>query len=285
MPSKPIVLSFLMLLASFARAVDKPLGPVVAFAYENQLLMGIGKYEPGKGWSSLAGLTRPSEPGDVFTIYTMTGEVAHVKNTDPYRSPSWQTPVEWSAQITAWYHGEGEPYGVAVFGDSPVKAEAGRSLSLDQADIVAEVSAYLKTQHLHVPEPILTQAYEVNLPPAGSRSILITAHSDMNSLKDNEPAAIYALALILQYTSDGWKATALEKETSFKPQSQTLADHRSYYGVRDSYRLLACPDLDGDGNPEIALYLRRDGINQIDVFTWNGVRPVKVLSSSKHTYN
>lgn len=271
--------------APWVLAKEVPLGPVVALATENQLTMGIGKYEPGAGWISLAGLTRPSEPGDLFTVYTMAGEVAQVKNIDPYRSPNWQTPIEWSARITRWYSGEGVPMGIAVYGRSPVKAESGKPLPLDSPDIRAELSKYLATKHLDVPSPIVTQAYEVRLPPEGSRSILVTAHSDRDQVKDDAPAAIYALAVLLQNVNGEWRVIPFEEEASYKPKSQTLEEHQTYYGVRDSYRFLALPDLDGDQQPEIAVYLQRDGLNQVDLFTWDGQQTAKVLSTYKHTFN
>src|SRR5262245_54698691 len=68
---KALALGLLWLVAGGAGGA--PAGRALGFATRDQLFMAIGKYEPGKGWYSYEGFTRPTQPGDVFTLYTMAG--------------------------------------------------------------------------------------------------------------------------------------------------------------------------------------------------------------------
>ena len=57
--------------------------------------------------------------------------------------------------------------------------------------------------------------------------------------------------------------------------------HREVNGTLDFYRYVACMDLNGDGRPEIVLYRAQSDATVVDVFTWEGTRPAKVLSVYK----
>jgi hypothetical protein len=262
-------------------------GHFLVFATWDQAFMGIGKYEPGKGWISYQDFYDPPQPGDAFTIYTMAGEVAQVTNTDTSVPGFRGTSVEWAAHISPWYReGSGEPYALAVLGRSPLAADPARVLPLEDPDLVARVSSYLRKRKLDVPHPHLTQAFEVTLSSGGPRAVLVCAHSDASARRDDQPAAVYAVAL-LQVAQDGiWKDFPLAQQTSFKPAFRSIEEHERLYGRRDFYRFLSCLDINGDGRKEIVLYTaQEDFATQIDVFTFDGRRVKCRLTAFKHLYN
>jgi hypothetical protein len=287
----PHVYLSLLLLSSTAiggvGAATTPLpGHALAFATWDQLFMGIGRYDPKKGWSSYEGFAHPTQPGDVFTLYTLDGEIARVTNTDPHRTSTWRTPLEWSAHISTWNAGSGEPFALAVPGPSPLAVDPALRLQPDNAEVVGLVADYLKKRKLNVPAPYLTQAYEVKLSPDGPRAFLVCAHSDASALRDNEAAEVYALALLFVETATGWKSFSLAQQTSHKPASRSIDDHQRLNALRDFYRVLACLDIDGDSRKEIVLYTAKEGFaSQIDVFTFDGSRLKNVISTFKHLYN
>ncbi len=249
--------------------------------------MGIGKYERGKGWVPYQEFDDPPQPRDVFTIYTMDGNVGEVTNIEPHRFDPRSTPVEWEADITPWYReGSGEPYALAILGHSPVAADPARTLSPQEPELIARLVAYLRKRRLDVPTPNVTQAFEVTLSARGPKAILVCAHSDESALRDDMPAAVYALALLEIYEGGTWKDFPLAKETSYKPASRSIEDHERLNGQRNFYRFLSCLDIDGDGWKEIVLYDSKPGFGtQIEVHSYNGRRTKCLLSAFKHLYN
>jgi hypothetical protein len=273
----------------FVAAVSSAAGPgqFMAFATENQAFMGIGRYQPDKGWAPYQLATDAPEPGDLFTIYTMDGKVAQVKNLDHFESNKRLTPAEWSAPISPWYReGSGEPYGVAIHGDSPVAAAAARSLPLDDPALIKRVASYLKKRHLNVPRPFLTQAYEITLKPGDPPAILVTAHSDASALRDNQAAAIYAIALLEVPEKGSWKDFALSVKTSFKPAFRSIEEHEQLFGKRPFYRFVSCLDIDADSRQEIVLYSAQPQFGtEISVYGFDGSQLRQHLSAFKHLYD
>jgi hypothetical protein len=280
-----IVLLFMMQ-SGFADGIS-PDGVFLAFATWDQIFMGVGKYEPKTGWTDYHQFQIPYQPGQVFTLYRMDGEVAQVTDQDEFRNDPRHAPVEWSASIGRWYkEGKGEPFALAVPGVSPLKSEPARSLPLDDVELQKRVSDYLKKQYLHVDKPLLTQAYEVTLSSGGLKGILISAHSDASAMKDNKSGAVYAV-ILLQIPQDGqWKTFMLQQQKSFKPAFRSIDEQERLFGKRDFYRVIACLDINGDGWKEIVTYGAEERFgSEVDIFEFDGRRVNKLLAAFKHLYN
>lgn len=259
----------------------------LAFVTSDLVSMGIGKYEPAQGWASYQEFYEQPGPEDVFTLYTMAGKVAQVSNLEPYRPNPLGTAVEWTARIGHWYREDaGEPYALAVVGQPPLAADRAHALPLDDPELLDRMSAYLKKRKLNVPRPYLTQAYRVLLTPAGPQARLLCAHSDASALRDDQPSAVYAVALLQVADGGKWKNYPLVQQTSFKPASRSIDEHQRLYAQRDFYRFLSCLDIDGDGWKEIVLYIAKEGFGtQIEVYSFNGHRTRRRISAFKHLYN
>jgi len=265
-----------------ARAQDH--GKLLAFDVDNHLTLAIGKFEPGHGWVQSADFYAPPQPGDRFTLYTPAGKIATVTIQDN-RSPVQDSVfASWSAQVSGW-NSRSNPYALAVAGSDPLAAEPLGPISPDNPESRAIVSQYLKTQGLHVDQPLLTQAYTIAREGRRQDAVLLIAHSDASALSTEQEAAVYAVAL-LRWNDHGKEAILpLASQTSFKPAGRTREEQEHLYGTRDFLRLVAVVDIDGDGWKEIVLYDAKDDATQINVFSFNGRRLRKALSVYKPNYN
>jgi len=274
----------LFLIARPAIAAD-PRPRIIAFASENWLTVAVGTFTPGKkGWTQATDSFKPPAPTDLFTLFGNTGKLGEVAGKDERRADAHWIPIEWRMRID---RGDTirQPFALAIQGSWPEDAVLARELPLDDPAAVSAVSKYLKEKGLKVESPFLTQAYEVDLAGDGQLEKVVCAHSDMKAIVDNQPAAIYAVALIISGPPGKEKMKALAKQCSFKPASQSIEEHEHFYGTRDFYRIIAIHDIDGDGAQEIALYRAKIDATQIDVFTFHKGRPYKALSVDKFNYN
>jgi hypothetical protein len=260
----------------------------LAFATWDMLFMAIGKYNPKSGWTNYQDFYHPSQTNDIYTLYTLDGEIAQVTDVDDQDlSGSRLTPLEWTVRISTWHReGQGEPFALAVAGQSPLPSEPAHKLPLNDPELIQRVSEFLNTKNLNVPRPNLTQAYEVNLSSGGLKGRLICAHSDAKAMQNHQASPVYALALLLVPDAKGWKTFPLELQKSFKPAFRSIDEHERLFGIRDYYRFLSCLDIDGDGWKEVVVYDAQEHYGtQIDVFSFDGRRITKRISAFKHVFN
>jgi hypothetical protein len=156
---------------------------------------------------------------------------------------------------------------------------------LSDPEAVRIASDFLKQHHLPVEAPILTQAYQVDLDDDGVPEKILCAHNDKKAVRDNEPADIYAIALLQTEAPGHEKTMELASQISHKPAGRTMEEHQRYYGTRDFYRLIMVYDLVGDGRKEIGLYRAKEDAAEADVFTFDGRNVKQVLSAYKPYYN
>jgi hypothetical protein len=276
-----------LLFGNFAAAApsnDKPAARLLAFASETRLAMMIGKYDPAHRWVPATDFYTPPEPGDVFTLYGISGVVAEVTITNKrtaYRDGVFAT---WNAKTSRW-DDRAVPYALAVSGHSPIPGTALEPIPLDNAEYREIVARYLKSRGLHVKEPLLTQAYNVPIEGHGRDEALLVAHSDASAVTDDKPADIYAVALLWWNDHGQEKLLPLASQTSHKPAGRSVEEQEGFYGKREFLRLLCAVDIDGDGWKEIVLYRARDAATHVDIFHFNGRRLRKVLSAEKAAYN
>src|SRR5205823_434721 len=119
----------------------------------------------------------------------------------------------------------GEPFALAVPGKSPLAAEPAAPHSVKDPELVQRVSDYLKKKRVDVPQPYLTQAFDITLSREGQKGILVCAHSDAKAMRDDQAAPVYALALLMVPDGNGWRTYALQEQTSYKPASRTIDEH------------------------------------------------------------
>jgi len=279
------VISIALAVISASIQADSGRSLVMLLAQQNRLSMILGTYDAKRGWLGLEGIDKPAQPGDDFTIYTMAGERAQVKVTDDYPSTFNQGPIVWSARTTTWSRDPKEPYALALPGKSPLAGAAAETIDLQSAGLAAEISAYLKKKGLDVPAPLITSAYQIDLSEKRPKATFVTAYSGERDAAKGETENFYALALLLERNGDGWQVYPLAEETSYKPKSQSMSDHKKYYGVLDNYRIIACMDLDGDGIKDLVLHLAKDDGTEVQIFTFKHRYPKQVLSVFRHHFN
>ena len=239
---------------------------------------------PGKGWVQATDSFKAPPPEAVFTLFGNTGKLGEVAGKDERSADAHWTPIEWRMRVE---RGQtiSQPFALAVQGSWPDDAVHAKELPLDDPATVLAMSKFLKKNGLKVEQPFLTQAYQADLNGDGVTETLVCAHSDMKALRDDQPADIYAVALVLSGPPGQEKNSRSGQQCSFKPASHTIDEHEHLYGTRDFYRIIAIHDIDGDGRPEIALYRAKADSTQIDVFTFHKGRKKKVLSVFKFNYN
>jgi len=253
-------------------------GRLLVFADKNYLGPAVGKFEPSRGWIAADDFYEPPNPQDPFTLYGVAGKLADVRIVDPRRAWPQGTFADWSAKISPW-DWTVQPHAIAVAGAGAAPARLARKLPLDDPSAVAVVAEFLKRKGLRVSHPLLTQAFAVDLDGDGMDEQLICAHSDASALRDHEPAAIYALALLHFKARAGAERTAaLFSQASYKPSDRTMAQQQRFYGVRHFERWLGFLDLTGDGRLEAVLYDAQVDGTQVDVFSFDGRRAVRVLN-------
>jgi hypothetical protein len=267
-----------------ARAAPATPSCFLAFVTGGELAMVIGQYQPHRGWIQAADFTELPKARAVFSLYRMEGKVAQVALTDRYRPDTLETPLSWAAGIERWVW-TGEPYALAVQGTPDLLDGPAQALPLEDPALEEAVSKYLNRHGLRVPKPLLTEAFQVKLDSRGTPGTLICAHNDASAVRDDQPAAIYALALLWLRTPGKERLIPLAQQTSFKLAYQSYDEHEHFHGTRDFYRIIACVDINGDGRKEIVLYRAKAVATVIDVFSWDGSGLRKVLSSYKHLYN
>jgi signal peptidase I len=257
---------------------------ILAFAADNELNMSIGEFVPGKGWIQATEFYISAQPRDVFTLFGVSGRLGEVTIEEKRRPTPGDPPITWTAHIDRGETAR-QPYALAIQGSWPEAGESTEELALDDPRAVHIASEFLRGHGLKIESPYLTQAFEVDLDGDGQPEIVLCAHSDLKALKDDESGDIYAVALVHRIGPGKEKTFALASQISHKPAWQTTDEHKRFYGRRDFYRLLAFHDINDDGKREVVLYRAKDGATQVDVFTYNGRRVRKVLSTFKHHYN
>jgi hypothetical protein len=279
-----LVLGFGLLggVAFQAQAQDR--GRLLAFAVDNRLVLAIGKFEPGRGWTQSTDFYAPPQPGDLFTLYTPAGNVAAVTIQDKRRPVEDGTFAGWTAGVSGWDN-RSNSFALAIAGQSLPGDGRLTLIPTDDAKYIAVVARYLKSRGLGVDSPFLTQAYTIPREGPGRDAAILLAHSDARAMSTEKEAAVYAVALLCWDDHGKEKILPLVSQTSFKPAGRTREEHERLYGTRDFLRLVAAVDLDGDGWKDIVLYDARDDATQIDVFTFNGRRVRRVLSAYKPNYN
>lgn len=177
-----------------------------------------------------------------------------------------------------------QPFALAVQGSWPDAGIEATEPGLNDPENVRIVSKFLKDHGLKVEAPLITEAYQADLEGSGRTERLICAHSDLKALRDDQPGAVYALAL-LHTPAPQEKTIVLAGQYSYKPAGQSIEEHRRYHGPRDFYRFIAFHDIDGDGRKEIVLYRAKEDATQVDVFIFDGRRARHVLTAYKPSYN
>jgi len=276
------ILSLLLMAPSVLLAANA--GHLLGFVTENRLTLAIGKFEPGHGWVQSTDYYAPPQPGDPFTLYTPAGKAAIVTIKESRSPVKDDTFAGWTAEISRW-NDNSTPFALAVAGSDPLTVDPLEPLPLDSPELKAIVSKYLKTRGLSVDQPYLTEAYNVPLAAQDEKEEVLVAHSDAKAITTEGEAAVYAVALLWWNDHGKEKVLPLASQTSFKPAGRTSEEHEHLYGTRDFLRLIAALDIDGDGWKEIVLYDAKDDATQMDVFTFNGRRLRRVLSTYKPNYN
>jgi hypothetical protein len=259
-------------------------GHLLAFAIDNRLTLALGKFEPGQGWVQNTDYYAPPQPGDPFTLYTPAGKVAVVTIQEKRRPVQDDTFAGWTAQVSRW-NNRSNPFALAVAGTDPLSADPVEFFPSDNPEFKAVVSKYLKTRGLSVDQPYLTQVFNIPIEGHGREEVILMAHSDAKALTTEKEAAVYAVALLWWNDHGKEEVLPLACQTSFKPAGRTREEHEHLYGTRDFLRLVAALDIDGDGWKEIVLYDAKDDATEIDVFSFDGRRLRKVLSTYKPNYN
>jgi len=250
---------------------------ILAFAAGNDLAMFVGKWDPAHGgWVQADDFFEPPAPGSPVTLYGTQGRIADVRIAEPYRAPPWGVPRGWNAAISTWTRST-DAFALAVLDRPSVEARPSRPVALDDPAARKIVSDYLRGRGLDVPRPELTQAYRADLLGDGKTEELLCAHSDESALRDDQPAAIYAVALLRAGAPGREQTFTLASVTSYKPADESIADHRRYFGHRPFFRWLAFVDVNGDGREEIALYRAEPERTGVRLFTWNGRKAEAVL--------
>lgn len=256
----------------------------IAFASENWLTIAVGEYQPGKGWVATRESFTAPPPDQVYSLFGNTGKLGEVLGKSERAADSHWIPIEWHARIDRGQTMQ-QPFALAIAGSWPQDPIPKKELPLDDPTAMHVVSDFLKRHGIKVETPFLTQVYQVDLNGDGQDETLICAHSDDKSLRDDQAAAIYALALVHAGSAEKGKTIKLAGQYSYKPAHQSIEDHLHEYGTRDFYRFIAITDIDGDGHEEVALYRAKDDATQIDLFTFKKLRRQKVLSAYKANYN
>ena len=235
------------------------------------------------GWIQPADFYIAPQPGELFTLFGVSGKLGEVTIEEKRRPNPGETPIAWSAHIDREKTAR-QPYALAIQGSWPDSEASALELALDDPHAVHIAAEFLKRHGLRVEAPYLTQAYEVDLDGDGQPETVLCAHSDLKALTNDKPGDIYAMALVHRAGPGREKTIALASQISHKPAWQTTDEHKQFYGKRDFFRLVAFDDINGDGKREIVLYRAKEGATQVDVFTYDGRRVRQVLSSYKAHY-
>lgn len=272
--------AILLVPCSFARPLPET-SRFLAFVVSTRVLMPIGVYDQKTGWKPFDQVYVPYEQKDPFTLYGMGGKVAEVEIDDLIGRKPDDPPLNWSPSLTRWNFSPNE-YALGVAGRNTLVAGGGEELSKEDPELRKSVAEYLKRYFLKVPEPLITQAYRLPLNSRGEVYEFVCAHSDESKLKDQEPAQIYAVALVRRQGEKEWKT--LGKEVSRKPTKEPLEEHDRQVGRRAFYRFLAAVDITGDGAKEVVLYKAHPEGTTIDVFERRAKTLKQVLSVFKHNF-
>ena len=279
------LLGLILCLGAAGHAQPLPSPPrVLVFAADNQLAMPIGEYVPRHGWIESTNMYLEQPPGEVFTVFGLSGRLGEVTIQDKHQPLPGSLPIAWTARVERGATGR-QPYALAILGSWPGADDISTEISLEDPLAVRIVSKYLKSHGLQVEEPILTQAIRVDLDGDGREELLLCAHSDDKALTEGKPGDIYAVALVSYGKNRKQRTVALASQISHKPASRSMDEHRHLYGTRDFYRFIAFYDINSDGRKEIVLYRSKADATQIDVYTYKAGRTDHVLSSYKPYYN
>ena len=263
-----------------ARAQNLGGAKLIAFADRKYLSFMIGKYDPKKGWVAASDFYQPPEPQDPFTIYGTAGKLAEVVITDNRKAWPDGNNFDWFAPISEWNQ-DIQPQALAVSGQGGEPPRVPHALALDDPQAVAVATDYLRGKGVRLEHnPYVTQAFSIDLNGDGVIETLVCAHSNRLDLKDDAAANVYAMALLSFRRKDGrQKMIPLIAHAHYKPATRTVAEDRTYYGTREYYRFLAFVDPAGDGRLAIFVYEAQNDANIVEVFTFDGSRVKKVIST------
>jgi|GEM_PF-4120247 len=266
-----------------ASADKKP----IRFAYVvgSWIHMPIGKFESPRGWVPVFDFYEPFQPEETVSLFDLGGKAGEVHVISGRRPDPNGIPIAWDAPIQKWTPSKGsEPYAVAVEGSWPAPAQTAEWMSNQDPQSMKIVQDVLTQQGVEVSTPQVTQALRLRLPGHESEpAIFITAASDPKALQDQMAGVRYALALMHVHHAGREKTFTLASQVSYKPANRTVEDHNRLYGTPDRDRFITFVDLNGDGQNEIVLCLTHRAAVTLEIFTWNGKAPRKVISVESPT--
>ena len=275
-------ISFCLLAPSLHATEKSP--RILSFVSSNWITMGIGVFDAAKGWVQSTDFFSPPDPGETLSIFGVEGKLGEVVNKELRRSIPEGTYAGWSVPVT---RGEtaSQPYALVIQGSWPSAGTESVPVPLDSLEVKKIVSDYLKHHGLRVENPIITQAYQVDLFGDGRLETLITAHSDLGVLRDKEEGIVYGLTLLRTGTPEKGKTIVIAGCSYRKSVALSIDEVTRLNGPREFYRLIALHDIDGDGRKEIVLYRAKDEGTQIDVYACKGLRVRRVLLAYKSGFN
>jgi hypothetical protein len=247
--------------------------------------MPIGKYNHAHRWVRGDAYYAPFQPAEFVTVFDVGGKKGVERILSPRRPDPSGFPLEWKAPIERWMPSpDGEGYAIAVQGVRPEGPPAPHAIPLTDPECLRIARETLAQRGLHIETPILTQALKLNLNADGTDYLLfVSALSDRKALDHMTTESWYALSLMHRHVAGQDQTYTLAAQTSYKPAGRTRLQQEHFYGTPAKSRFLAFADLDGDGKAEIALYTRTTSTIMVDVFTYEGKTPKKVISIEKPT--
>jgi signal peptidase I len=266
---------------AIAQAADTPTR-ILTFVSENWLTLSVGKYDPRHGWIQGTDFYKPPEPGDTVTLFGTSGKLGELVIQDDRRANPINTPADWGARVVRGAT-DGQPFALAIAGSWPEVGGAVH-IPLDDPDVRRIAADFLKGRRLKVEAPLITGAYRMDLDGNGQTETLLCANSDLSALRDDAEGVVYAIALLHFKRGNDEKTVTLTAKTSIKPARRSMDAHEHLNGKPEFDRLIAFPDIQGDGHHEIVVYRALDEATEIEVFTFNGKRVRKVLDAYKPGY-
>jgi hypothetical protein len=272
--------------STLARAQTAAADPMFAFVIGSWIRTPVGTYiKSEKRWVSGYDFYAPFQPEAVVSLFDLGGKAGEVRVLSERRPDPSGVPKGWMAPIEKWTPSPGsEPYAMALKGSWPAPTHFPQAIPLDDSKALEIMRAALSAHRLEVPDPRMTQALRLNLTPDGTDYLLfLSAWSDPKTFQDGIAGARYTMSLLYRHARGRDKTFTLESQTSFKPAHRTVEEHEHFYGTADQDRFVTFVDLNGDGKNEMVLYVAHQHALTVDVFTFDGKTPRKVISVDKLT--
>lgn len=226
------------------------------------------------GWQRDAKSWNKVKPGTGFTTYGWSGPRDRLNVS---RVVAAEVGGGWYGEVTGGREPTPEDSRGAVLACSapgPLKMRPVRVQDTNNAVYLRIVRSLLAARGLHVARPRITQLIRLDLNGDGEQEVLLCAHSTTTFTTGIHPRkGDYALALLRCVVAG--KVCNLPLSVQVQPRTPRADDGT----LRDVYRFLPCPDVNGDGSMEVALQLSYYEGDAVYFYTFNGRALRKVLEA------